>query len=900
MESWTGSWLAVAVALAMTTMTMPAMASHNVVGPTASVWAHQADSAPAEIGEEIRPEFHTDAAGSGLIPQARQMPNDATGSAYTDDECTRYQDDPTAYEQELDRLSEEVDEDTPYEDRDTDICWVGYFNVDYLRILASSGFIFFADPLYPVNPAPDDGYCNGDDKAGDPEERVLPPVDDGGPVDQTVADVERINAEECSGSGHDWELDNPYWLALDDDFLEAPVQDDELSPGLEDEVGNEGTQSLTLPGISIGYTLLFGQPHPANENPSPLEAGVGPFSQAPGQIEQGEGGLSFLLGDLVGACEDRTKDCRLLTAEDVKLYDTDRPDVDDDEGLARVCTFSPQFAAVDPADISLGVCGITGDAQTFVGAEQRGGLGIEEGPPTYVSNMPGWHTTMVPIETPYVSMTGGTESYHYFHAVNPAVPTGPDDPLYCVQPGFLAEGDDAIAGVNDPGFYGAYQADAISSHVRHFTAAPLVNDADEIVSGPLDEVTSLAEDLLEEGLDDEQIEDVLNETETLTDLVNETEIPLEELDPVFELANEGLDRTNPFAPGWEKPYNTATAENPAYFTIETEEGVECNNAGDPEISDGSTLTGGLLFDTGITQSTLAVRDATVLDEDGLPQEQSEADRGTWQVDAYSFNGLVKGIMDTSEDEDLADCPEPDGQVQAGQDQCVWEPYWDVYNPNCTSPQDTPCDEVMEGQGYAVHADADGYTPADGTGGLGLVFALTVTGPTLITDTSPDPGDVADGTFEGDSAVLGLGDPTATHCVIGTSQGFDAYLHDHLDAETWLDIAEHVCDGANGQVHAIPDAFSGQGSTARGSFSADIDWAPLAPSAGLVEASLDGFGEDDALCVGSLFSLQDGSGFAGGTGDTLEHELGSSTPVAYGECLDLSSTSGDNAAWSILG
>lgn len=883
----TSTWLVLLTATAMLTMTMPAMASHNVVGPTVSVWSHEADSSPAEIGEDVKPSYHESAAGSGLIPQAREMPQDARGSAYTDEDCTTYQEDKAGYEAELDRLETEVDSDTPHEDRDTDICWVGYFDVDYQRIMASSGFIFFADPLYPANPSSDDEYCNGEEGAGDPSERVLPPVDGGGPVDQTVANVERVPAEECSGSSHDWQLDNPYWLALDDDFLEAPVQDDD-SPGLEDELGNEGSQSLTLPGISIGYTLLFGEPHPANDDPSELEAGQGPFSPAPGDLEQGDQGFSLLLGDLDNACEDRTKECKLLTAEDVKLYDTRRPDLDGDAGLSRVCTYSPQFAAVDPSDISLGVCGITGDAQQFVGAGERGGLGIDESPPTYASNMPGWHTTMVPVETPYASFALGGETYNYFHAVNPKVPDGADDPLYCVQPGFLAEGDSDIAGVNDPGFYGDYEADAISSHVRHFTAAPVATEGLDDVSGPVDEVLALAEDVIGDELGQEEVEELLDEAQ----------IPGEELDPVFEVVNEGVDRTWPFAPEFDKPYNTVE-NNPEAFTIETQPGVECNNAGDPEITDGSTREGGLLFDTGLTQTTVALNDPTIFDEQGLPERQTESDRGAWQVDAYSFNGLVKGITDTSGDGELADCPEPDGQVQAGQDQCVWEPYWDVYNNNCTSPNDTPCKEIMEGQGYAVEADSEDYDPADDIGGVGMFFALEVTGPTLVTDTSPGAFELVDGSFEDATTVLGLGDPTATHCVIGTSQGFDGYLQDHFEAENWEDVADDVCAGYDGGVHAVSDAFSGQGSTARGSFSADIEWAPLAPSGGAIEQTQDGMGEDDALCVGTLLSLQGGTGFAAGTKDTLEHELGSSEPVVYGECLGLSTTSSDNGPWAPL-
>ncbi len=884
-------WLVLALATAMLTLTLPSMATHNSVGPQASIVMNDGDTAPdIDRSSDAMPRFHEDAVEDGLIPEHRWAPADHAGHAYDEEKCEAYGEDPQAYQDELDDLAQRIQDevgpdgdplDASQSTRETDLCWVGYFDVAYQVILLPEQLT--GNPLYPLNPAQDDAYCQGEE---DPDEATGTPA-----VDETLTQLARAAEGDCGGQAHEWYA--APGVGIDRALLEAPVSDDEI--GLGDELDNQGSISQTFPAYTRAYSLLFGQPHPSNDAPSPLEAGAPPFSPAPGDLSQGADGLSTFIGDLSGVCEDRTQACTLLTPADVKLYDTNRPDVEGDEGFARICEYLPQFVATDGvADLEGGICGPVGDAQEYFHPD-AGGMGLEEGPPTFVSTLPGFWSVWHNIETPYstgmgASLAGSyqsddasyTDTFHYYHAINPKVPT-PDHPLWCVVPGFLAEGTGVgpsgtphVDEVLDPGLYGDYAADAIDVHVAHFTVAPLVDAVHDETHPLVRSLLAPAEDLTEEGT--AAVEALLEDAGVETP---------DEVD-------QALDRANPAPPGFDKPYNRLGATQND-FSIDRSEGLSCTAAAQPALTEAQSLPGGLVFDTGISQETLAIKDPTQLDEDGLPQSSEDTERGTWQTDAYAFGGLVKGILDSNGDGELSDCPDPGGQVPENQDSCVWEAYWDVYNTGCTTFGEEPCDEQMRANGYAVDANDD---PADGIGGIGLVFALEVSGPTLVTDTSPSESDIAGGTFEERSAVLGLGDPLATHCVIGTSDGFAPFLAEHLGVEGLAGIAQELCPDADGEVHAIADAFSDQGSLARGQFSSDVEFAPLAPTPSAVEDQT-GLGEQDSLCVAGLWSIQEGIDATDDTRGDLEHAPADS-PVVYGECLDLSTSTGAHEAWDPLG
>jgi hypothetical protein len=499
----------------MLTIPMPAVASHNVIQTTVSVWEDDGELDRAEFPEEVATEYHVDAKEDGLIPEARQMPQDDTGSHYTG-ECKPYEEytSDEAYQEAL----------TSEDGTAGEACYIGYFEVDHQLLLLTSGFIFSADLLYPVNSS--DPYCQGEEDAQKEDERTLP-VAGVEPVDEAAARAERAPSSDCDGSGHAWELDYPQALAIDDDLLEAPAQSGEADPVAE----NHGTSAKTIPGIFSGYGLLFGQPHPATEEPSELRAGEGPFSTAPGNLGDPDNGLSTMIaGDLSNACGDRTQECRLLTPEDVRNYDNNRPDVGGDD-QARICTFSPQFVATDPADFDAGLCGVTGDGFVWDEYRERGGLGLEDGPPTYVSTTPGWHYGRIPIETPYVSAglsynpAGGnyTNAYYYYNAVNPSVPES-DHPLWCVVPGMLTEpGQLELENgntIDDPGLYGTYDAHAISTHVRHFTVAPLLDQVADTVGPTLRDVQN-ATDEADDTIDN-STPDLPGVPGAVTDLVNDT------------------------------------------------------------------------------------------------------------------------------------------------------------------------------------------------------------------------------------------------------------------------------------------------------------------------------------------------------------------------------------------
>ncbi len=911
----TGTWLVVVTAFAMLTMTMPTMATHNSVGQHVYVLDarenvdENGDPIPDDIPEDMAPQWHTGEVEDGLIPEPRSAPQDQRGSAYMDEDCTTYGEDNSGYLSELDRLAEEVDENTPHEDRDTSNCWVGYMSSHRLAFLATTALVTMqsSDLLYGVNPS--DDYCSGEEGYDDEDARTVPPAGVE-PVDQTVANVERVNVageagdEECSGAGHEQGV--PGQINIDNTLLETPFQGGD-TPGASEVTGLETASGThTLPTLKQPYVLLFGQPHPSNEDPSPYEAGSGPFGDAPGDPGSGPGGLSTVIGDLTGVCADRTQECKLLTPTDVQLYDTNPTGVEGDEGQARMCYFSPQFSVVNPDDRSAGLCGLTGSViDDFVGFTELGGLGVDEAPGTFLMTLPGWHIGLISIDTPTVGSTQGpagstpdqggvvgayfddepsyNDNYHFIYAVNPTVPTG-DHPLWCIEPGMLSEGGSVTFGdvtVPDPGLYGPYDAAALTFDLHPFSTKPVYDDVLEATHEPVRGVLGPVQDAADEGVD--AVNELLEDTEVDT--------PPE--------VDDALNRTGPGAPGFDKGY-FAVDTNPWGFDVDREEGIGCNAAGQIEITEEATaIPGGVAFDTGLSQETVALKDPTFLDEEGLPEDQADAHDGTWQADLYSFNGDVRAIMDTNENGDLDDCPTLDGSVPSNADTCVWEPYWDVYNPACNTFGSEPCIREVATAGYAPNATTGGgqaELPANDIGGVGLFFGLQVAGPTLITDTGASNEQV----LQERTAVLGAGDPTATHCVIGTSIGFDEFLLEHVTGETgeegWQEVADEFCPDYTGELFVVTDAFNDQGSLARGSFSSAIEWAPLAPSPALVQDNLDGFGEDEGLCVGGLWSVQEGVSATEPTEGNLDHNAQDATYV-YGECLDLSTTSGDNAPWT---
>lgn len=853
----------VLAALFMVLAPMTALASHNSVG--ANVVIAQPDEIDLESGETqpnvpldhpFAQEFH------GNLEQPRNQPADMAGSGYTD--C------------------QGPDEATNYDPTNPDHCYIGYMNAQWQYVFAGN-FIALStsglcgpcpanptpagemtdDPLYAVNPEPGSSECPG--PAGSPQAYA----------ENAVAGLQ--DQGQCTGESHP-----SYYpgfqsiLSVDTQLVEAPFGGANVAPGVANQVGERGSGYLTFPVLTTYYLHLFGEPHPDNPSPSSFEAGAGLFGPDPL-----EGGSPVT--DLTGACGDRTEQCKLLTPADIIAYDT-RDDNDADD-VARVCSFEPQFGTVNPSARAGGPCGVFGDRfDEFIDATAHGGFGAaaEE---TWQHTLPGWYNGVLFVNTgpatdqadmadEYTGDGEFSETYWTYVAVNPKVP---DDagPLWCVRPNILAEaGTSTINGesVTDPGFYAssenrAYVADAIDSDtyvtITHGPFRTLYDNTYDTVNP----IYSLADDAADDAAG------------TVNDQVDETvpeELPGQDtIDQVTDQAEVLQDRATYNETRNEEPKSQPGPQNYKDWTKTFAKGVGCDGFGVPQVRTSSfDVPGGVRHDAQVSQQTVALKDPTILDEEGLPARESETVRGAWQIDMYSFSGVVEGVADTNENGQFDDCAIADGQPQPDADLCAWGGLWDAYNTQCTDSEGTACGEVLKQNGYDVSGD-----------GVGMYFVLEVTGPVLL-----ENANIGLQSTPGQYQVLGDGDATAQHCVIGVSTGFASKLAQRVGAaDASLEVDDEgaaLCsDVTNGETVFVTDAFSDQGGGDPGGFDSAINWAKLMPTPSAVEDNTGGLGDGDSLCVTSVYSVQDGVTV---TGDT-DGNVGITSDTEWTDCDPLDTT-----------
>lgn len=802
------------VCLSLVFQPMSALAMHNSAGANPAIAvADEVDE--GDLDPDIpddhpyRPTFHD------YLDVPRSAPQDQSGDRYTD--CIKAKD-------------PDGSENDAYTDdalRTGDACYVGYLDVQlmYLTYWYPTTTMQSSDwPGYRANP--DDPYCSGEQDTNNRSlagEDVPTVLGEDSVADESIARATRNDDGQCSGGGHPAAI--PGELAIDVDLVESPLE------GVAQATGAPSTSGTNvLPLLVKPYVFLFGQPHPSNQDRSPHEAGEGPFGPNPAQ-----GGSPLM--DLSGACGDRTSDCNLLTPKDIELYDDNDehvPDADD----ARVCLFTPGTSTVSSLTENVGPCGLTGQpVDHFLPDTTAGGLGLAE-VPTWVNTLPGWYdegfsgilvpggeaSTLTQVATSGLLGDGEVETtgVDVYGAVNPYVPDA-THPLWCVAPNILAEGDDgAFSGVTDPGLYGAYQADAID--VDLYTspllptyqqavdiAHPILDDAGDSLWGPIGQI-------------DETVDDVTG---------GEPSGVPQEVDEAVNTTAQVVDRTDARQPS--NPTNLQGVP----FSVTEDEGIRCDDGGQIEVFEQATeIQGDLVNDIDIRQRTIAIKDPTLLDEEGLPEENTT--RGTWQADSYRFAGDVIAFLDTSSQSPehrtvFHGCSaedEPDPEL----DLCVWEPIWDAYSPSCQADTRT-CEQILEQRGYDTDA------------GVGLILTVRMTGP-LVTF----PNTVFDAVEAQERYnLLGTSDVTAQNCIVGFSNGF-AENAQNLTADT---VVEEACQGAEGDTAVVHDAFLTQvPELSDGEWSLAMDVAKLLPTPDAVEDPT-GFGESDEVCITGIWTVQDG-------------------------------------------
>lgn len=880
-------WL---VTLAMVTVPMTSLASHNSLGAEIHVMEADEfdpdtgaltpdipsgdtdvrDSSPDSDPSDEHPyvkNYHLNLIGQGL--PARETPPDQTGERYTD--CKPRAAFGTS-QKYLDALAQPG----------SDACYVGYMDQQWeFQMQGYSLSTRGADLLYGVNPKEGDTACNGNGQSLEEQAETR--------VQALVQGY--VTGEDCTGGDHNQYIATKF-LAIDSDWVSGQGSDrggsDNL--GIDDLTGTEaGSGLLTLPQLARSYTYIFGQPHPDNPAPSGHDAGAGVFGPSPLA-----GGSP--LADITGACglgaEQRTDACTLLTPEDIMLYD--EHDTNNANDVARVCQYLPQFSPISTGEPASGPCGIFGDrVEDFVDASVSGGLAVDGGPDTFLTTLPGWYEAsgifaIAPVGTlvgtPW-TYDGFEEDYlddeehitpgpRVYSAINPTVPEA-DSQIWCSRVGFHGQastftGPDGGT-FSDHGFY-SYQADAIDTDVFVFATRGVETDVRDLTHDPARAVIGPVQTLAEQAQED------------VGNAIPDQLLP----DNVQAALDEAVDRTDYLEGDEADPHTQAGPNNQDPFQRTIKPGLRCDPLGVMTFADDSTTrTGGVIFDANVLQTTVQLKDPTVL-QGGEPARESDTRSGYWQPDAYTFSGTVHAVSDSNEDEDLDDCAEATGNVQPEEDFCPWQGLWDVYTEGCSDSGET-CDKLADRFEYNLNASDSWPNPEDGTDadevedttgpfGVGLYFTLRITGPTLIMD--EDTGDNVIGaatspTPEENVArrIVGDANPTAQNCVIGISNGFEAYLPAHIGTDRigdttfdgddkealcpdTVDVGPQDPEPEAGEVAVFHDAFDDQGG-ASGGFSSDLQWIKLTPTPEDAREAVGGLADGDELCMNGVWTVDDG-------------------------------------------
>lgn len=919
------SGIVVAVALMTALVTIPgtALATHNSFGPHVQVV--EADEAKAgvdtpidergELTPDIGPnspfniDFHRNLeTGTPSMP-ARPAPQDQTGLRYHGSSCETWGeavgDDGTATDEEEQAWMNGLETGSS--------CYVGFLDQQLEYYIATTLLIAVQDDsFYAANPEEGDEYCNGREDTGNRSISGPGPVEDAADtvivgddstVDEMITRGSRADDDRCDGSGED----KQYWpgtVQVDVNLLEQGTEAAHEAGG-----SDRGSGTWSLPVSGATYAYVFGQPHPntTGDERSGLSAGQGPFGPV------GSGALGNPIGDITGACGDRTKACELLSPADVKAYDDN---FQEDSDKARVCYFIPQYR-FSPAggegeqDRSAGVCGNSGyQAYDYIEAATAGGLGTDV--PTFLHTLPGWRYPVILIpsemydgivdvmseEDPHSPKPPGWDDtppslvredglaqerspdgfvqdyfdeeqrfrkgFQAYVAVNPYVPTR-EGTLRCITPNILADGDDSqlpdgFEG-SDPGVYGTYLADAIDADVYPVTMRQqFVGVRDEthedVRYGPDGRDGSLP------GL--AAVQDATGMDYPLPwadETTADAGSAIDTLGVPGELEYRESEDPEPHAEYHASDYQETapTSINAEPFLDEVPAGLQCDAAGELVFNDQTVERGGgMQFDVNLQRAEPGADypDRNIKDPTLGVVAEGDSDAGAWQPDIYSFGGQAHAVVDSNENQRFDDCP--GSNLEPHEDVCPWEAIWDAYNSNCnTIEAEQTCEDVLEGFGYNV------------TRGVGLYSVLKVTGPVAV---------FSEATTEADSSVDrivvgGTEDATAKNCVIGVSTGFQHKLAGFVGPDrddpaadppqtdaTWdAEDEEALCGTYTDTIETIDDAFDDQSAVTPGGFSAAIQWAKLLPTPAAVQEGT-GFGADDQLCVEGIWTVADtGSG-----------------------------------------
>ncbi len=686
--------------------------------------------------------------------------------------------------------------------------WIGYFNgvVEYMA--PQFGSLTGDDPLYRVNSG-DDGNCQT------PMQKL-----------DTGADPTNPNDDPCSGAGHEWQFD--FQTA---NFVQQHHADP-VSPVIS---GGDPLSGFLLPAMYDFYVYFFG------EGSSETRPGVGT--------------LDYLDEDLCDkhlaklGITNNLADCTLITPDDLNGH-LGLTDANGQAQDAAICQFAPRFFQVGGGD-EPPTC------QNFVD-----NFYDESGQTGYITNKPGWYGGLWFIDYMGSTITAenvvvkegvrqdisGTGHFHFY--VNPV---RPDAALRCASPPISTDAPDSLdTGTvfdeetgrwSDATFDYLVEAHDVDMYTGVKDLGGTINDAvdeaNRVIGEVLDEIPNLPPEVGQ--LIDDTIDDAQSAVDTL----------LETTDPIADAANEFSGRAFPYTLNRAEP-NHNLDDSYAYSTSASVQlGVCDGGLHDPAEVDGvDTNYFNYVqadYTTGQVFNGLVLHDYTELDGEGLPRDSNEQGWNPWNPNTYTFDGEILGFLDHNPNGQLDACPSGGNQIGAGQDLCVAQIRWDVNNPDS---------EIQE-------AKTETWAPANGFDDFtGLYFTLKLTGPVATYDLENTP-DEDQATFLDRTRVLSS---DGQNCIVGISKGLlddpatDARFRTLIGAGSGAQgpnagpITDVLCEGADGDVAFISDAFFDQGSA--GDFDAAFEWVKLSATP---EATHPDIG--DGLTFNAVITVAE-------TGDTL--------------------------------
>ncbi len=649
--------------------------------------------------------------------------------------------------------------------------WVGYINgvIEYgPNPFVAGAFDQDNDPLYRVFPG-DDAYCQSVDGKAD-----------------TGADPADPSDDPCAGTGHGVSVDLPTNHHLQQHHIDVVHPDREGS-------------GFIYPGLYDFYVYIFG------EGSSDVRPGSGAFDYLDESLcEDHLASLNI---------ENNLGDCTLITPTDLQNHvSSTLTDANGATQEAAFCVFAPRFYQVGGSDEPPTCQNRMEDYVEHTGA------------PTYLSNKPGWYggnffidhigSTVAAEE---VVLKGGSRSdisaggmFHYY--VNPVRPVAE---LRCASPPISTTAPDSLdTGITFDEASGTWAGDGAFDYLVE------AHDVDVYTAIDSNAERQFVVDTVNEVLD--QVPGLPPEVgQLIDDAIDAAEALLETTDPIADAADELSGRAFPYTLNRGEP-NSADDSSHLYTRDATVDiGVCDGGLNDPDKVDGlSTVYSNYIqadYTTGQIFNGLVLHDYTELDGEGLPRDSNEQGWNPWNPNTYTFDGEILGFLDHNPNGQLDACPSGGNQIGAGQDLCVAQIRWDVNNPDS---------EIQE-------AKTETWAPANGFDDFtGLYFTLKLTGPVATYDLENTPDQNAQVFFDRTRLLASEGQ----NCIVGISKGLlddpanDARFRELIGAasgeQTATDgpITDKLCEGADGDVAFIRDAFADQDSA--GDFDAAFEWVKL--------------------------------------------------------------------------